>query len=262
MASDKVRYEDLLDIPDPRVPICLCLDTSGSMDSVTGGTPTGRTIVRDGKVYTVVTGGGKSRLQIMQEGLDEFYKVVYEDEIARYAAEICTVTFDDEARKLVDFSRVEYNNVQEKPPRLTTKNNTSMGEGLNLALKLLEARKKQYSENGVEYFQPWLVVITDGENNGSEAALNEAKATIRRMVEENKLSVYPFYVGEDSGKGMNTLAEISPKQKPLKIGANQMKGMFEWLGKSVSEMSKSDITIGNIYSLDEYQVSAWTNSLD
>ena len=31
-----VRIEDLVNNPTPRVPICLCLDTSGSMGAVEG----------------------------------------------------------------------------------------------------------------------------------------------------------------------------------------------------------------------------------
>ena len=42
-----LRVEDLVNNPTPRVPICLCLDTSGSMDTVEGEcVPTGETIFK------------------------------------------------------------------------------------------------------------------------------------------------------------------------------------------------------------------------
>ena len=44
-----LRVEDLVNNPTPRVPICLCLDTSGSMGRTVGGTRTGEKVFSDGK---------------------------------------------------------------------------------------------------------------------------------------------------------------------------------------------------------------------
>lgn len=32
-----------------------------------------------------------------------------------------------------------------------------MGEGVNLALGLLEKRKQEYKDKGVDYYRPWLI---------------------------------------------------------------------------------------------------------
>ena len=198
MADDRIRIQDLLDIPDRRVPVCLCLDTSGSMRVTTGGRPTGEKTVIDGKEYYVVE-GGTTRLQALQKGIELFYDAIYEDEDARYAAEISIVTFDDTARVLSDFSRVEYNDVREEVPVLTTNDRTSLGEGVNLALDCLEKRKKEYKLKGVDYFQPWLVIMTDGENNGSVAELERARKRIQDLVSHDRLCVYPFISGTSRG---------------------------------------------------------------
>ena len=86
MASDIIRKKDLLDNPDPRVPVCLCLDTSTSMRSRS-------------------TTSGKTRVQIMQEGLEELYNAIYDDDDARYAAEFCIVTFDKVLRREKEFEK-------------------------------------------------------------------------------------------------------------------------------------------------------------
>lgn len=39
---------------------------------------------------------------------------------------------------------------------------TCMGEGLSLALDLLKKRKAKYKATGVDYYQPILVVMSDG----------------------------------------------------------------------------------------------------
>lgn len=259
MASDYIRIQDLLDNPDSHVPVCLCLDTSGSMMVTTGGVPTGETVVIDGKRYNCVT-GGSTRLDTLQKGIQQFYDAIYEDENARYAAEISIVTFDDSARVLSDFSRVEYNDVREEVPKLTARNNTALGAGVNLALDILEKRKKEYKDKGVDYYQPWLVIMTDGENNGSAAELDRARRRIKALVEDNKLSVFPFIIGTDEGKA--TLASLSPIQKPMKIEVTQMKGLFTWLGKSISAVSSGSIGATKRFTLDEYEVTQWDAPLE
>lgn len=259
MATDAIRMQDLLDIPDPHVPVCLCLDTSGSMNSCEGGEDTGRTTVIEGKTYRVVRGGGPSRLDTLQKGIELFYDAVYNDENARYAAEISIVTFDDKARMMSDFARVEYNDIREKPPVLKAKGATALGDGLNLALELLEKRKKEYKDRGVDYFQPWLVIMTDGDNNGSEASLDRARQRIHELVAASKLCVFPFLVGKD--EGLETLASLSPAQEPMRINVTQMKGMFKWLGKSIAEVSNQCIGMEHRIKLDIDTVTSWDDPL-
>lgn len=259
MATYEIRVQDLEDNPDPHVPVCLVIDTSGSMNSCEGGVDTGRTITIDGKSYRVVRGGGPTRLDTMQKGIQLFYDAVYNDENARYAAEISIVTFDDTARMLSDFSRVEYNDVRETPPKLTAKGNTALGDGLNLALDLLEKRKKEYGERGVDYYQPWLVIMTDGDNNGSRAALDRARQRIHELVGENRLCVYPFIIGRD--EGIETLATLSPAQKPMRIDVTQMAGMFKWLGKSIAKVSSPSFGANTMITLSEQDVTSWDEPL-
>lgn len=259
MASDQIRIQDLLDNPDPHVPVCLCLDTSGSMMTTEGGTRTGQTTVIDGKTYNVVT-GGVTRLDTLQKGIQQFYDAIYDDENARYAAEISIVTFDDTAQILTDFSRVEYNDIREKVPRLVTHDRTSLGAGVNLALDLLEKRKAEYKDKGVDYYQPWLVIMTDGEDNGSPVELARARQRIQELVRQKKLSVFPFIIG--TNEGMGTLAELSPEQKPMRIETTQMKGLFQWLSKSVAKVSSSSIGSSEPIRLSEFEVTAWDQPLD
>lgn len=254
MASDFIRIQDLLDNPDPHVPVCLCLDTSGSMLTTIGGTPTGRMVTIDGKRCMVVT-GGTTRLEALQRGMELFYDAIYDDENARYAAEISVVTFDDEARMLSDFSRVEYNDVREKVPKLETHNLTSMGLGVNLALDILEKRKKEYQDKGVDYYQPWLVIMTDGMDNGSPQEFARARQRIEELVSQKKLSVFPFIIGND--KGIEALSALSPLQKPMRIQETQMKGLFTWLGKSIAEVSSQSLGGSEPITLSAVEVTAW-----
>ena len=228
-----LRVEDLVNNPTPRIPICLCLDTSGSMGRTVGGTRTGETIFSDGKEWNVVT-GGTSCISEMQQGIEQFYKAIREDETAMYSAEIAIVSFADRAACVEDFANIER---QEKVPKLTAQGNTAIGEGVNLALDLLEKRKEEYKAKGVDYFQPWLVLMTDGAPNGDREALIHAINRTRDQVNDGKLTVFPIGIGKAAD--LNTLNEFSPKNPALRMQGLQFKEFFSWLSQSVSAASKS-----------------------
>lgn len=260
MVTNEIRMQDLLDLPDPHIPVGLCLDVSGSMAFCTGGVDTGKRKVVDGRTCRVVTGGGPSNLEVLQKGLSQFYDAIHDDENARYAAEIGIVTFNDTARMLSDFSRVEYNNVRQEPPKLTADGGTALGTGLNLMLDMLEQRKKEYRDLGVDYFQPWLIVMTDGDNNRAPEDLERARKRIHEMVAQKKLSVFPFIIGDE--KGIETLASLSPEQEPLRIGVTQMKGLFTWLSKSVARVSSQSLGTNTTIKLSKQDVISWDEPLD
>ena len=125
-----VRLEDLVNNPTARVPVCLCLDTSGSMD----GDP----------------------IDELNGGVRLFYEAIREDETAMYSAEISIVTFGGDAQCIADFASLE---IQPDAPLLTANGMTPMGEAVNIGLDLLERRKNEYKERGVDYYQPWLVLM-------------------------------------------------------------------------------------------------------
>lgn len=229
-----IRNEDLLTNPTPRVPVCLCLDTSGSMSAVEGDcVQTGKTVYRDGKKWNLVT-GGTSRIEELQRGVEEFYKAVLDDEMAKYSVEICIVTFDDDAKCVVDFSSVER---QSEPPTLTLKDNTHMGEGVNLALDLLEARKDEYKKIGIDYYQPWLVLMTDGQPNGDSDELAKAIERTTDLINQRKLTIFPIGIGD--GADMEILNRFSPTTPAMKLQGLKFQEFFAWLSQSVSATLQS-----------------------
>ena len=227
-----LRLQDLVDNPMPRVPVCLCLDTSGSMGRTFGGTRTGETVFRDGKTWNVVTGGVSCREQL-QSGIEQFYAAVRGDETAKYSAEIAIVSFNDRAECIEDFASLERQTV----PELVVKGNTAMGEGVNLALDLLEKRKAEYRAKGVDYFQPWLILMTDGEPNGDRNELLNAIDRVNQSVNAGKLTVFPIGIGRSAD--MDTLNRFSPKRQAMNIQSVQFGKFFNWLSKSISAVSKS-----------------------
>lgn len=219
-----VRLEDLVNNPTARVPVCLCLDTSGSMR----GEP----------------------MRELNEGVHLFYEAIREDETALYSAEVSVVTFGERAQCVADFASLE---IQPNAPILSADGMTPMGEAVNMGLDLLEQRKGEYKERGVDYYQPWLVLMTDGEPNGNSAELSRAISRTVNLVDQKKLTVFPIGIGPKAD--MAVLAQFSPKRPPLKLQGLKFREFFAWLSKSVSKTSQS--TPGESVRLDVEGIKGW-----
>ena len=250
MENNLLRIEDLVNNPTPRVPVCLCLDISGSMGAVEGDCEeTGETVFEDGETWNIVT-GGTSRISEREAGVEAFYEEIRADEMTVYSAEICIVTFGDKAVCIEDFANIER---QQELPKLCPAGDTAMGEGVNLALDLLERRKQEYQDKGVDYYQPWLVLMTDGKPNGDEEELARAIRRTADMVNNKKLTVFPIGIGSEAD--MDVLGQFSPKREPLKLKGLKFREFFVWLSQSLSRTSMS--MPGEVIKLDTEGIKGW-----
>lgn len=225
MSNEMFRREDLVNNPTARVPVCLCLDVSGSMN----GQP----------------------IQELNRGVRLFYDAIKDDEVAAYSAEISIITFGGtKAQCMADFASLQ---LQPNPPVLSANGLTPMGEAVNMGLDLLEQRKKEYQDAGVDYFQPWLVLMTDGAPNGKPEELSRAIQRTVTMANERKLTIFPIGIGKDVD--MNVLAKFSPKRPPLRLQGLKFQEFFQWLSKSVSKTSQS--IPGESIKLDVEGITGW-----
>ena len=191
-----------------QLPITLCLDTSGSMR----GHP----------------------INELNAGLRMFYDCVKKNYESKYSADISIVTFGgyNDVTRIQDFAHVDEISV---PPSLKAEGTTPMGEAVNLSLDMLDNRKKYYRSIGSTYYHSWLILMTDGEPNGSEIELSRAISRAQDLVTRNKLVVFPLAIGNEAN--INTLAQFSPKMRPVALKGLNFKGFFEWLSVSVQVVS-------------------------
>lgn len=204
-----LQIDDLIDNPTTRVPVVLCLDTSGSMMG--------------------------EKINELNAGVKQFFQAVLDDEIAKYSVELCIVAFSTQAQNILDFASIEKQVSAFSNIRLIASGNTAMGTAVNLSLDLLEKRKKEYQDKGVDYWQPWLVLMTDGQPTESIAA---AAARTTKLIGEKKLTVFPIGIGD--GASMSHLGQFAaPGRPPLKLKGLMLSEFFSWLGKSVKSTSQS-----------------------
>ena len=204
----QLQIDDLINNPTTRVPVVLCLDTSASMRG--------------------------EKIDELNAGVKQFFNAVLSDDIAKYAVELCIVTFSSRATKILDFANIERQVESFKKTNLEASGCTAMGAAVNMSIDLLDARKKEYQDKGVDYWQPWLVLMTDGQP--TDDITNAAKRT-SELVENKKLTIVPIGIG--SGANMQRLQQFSPKREPLKLKGLMLSEFFDWLGKSVKTTSQS-----------------------
>jgi uncharacterized protein YegL len=248
MSNQYVGEDDeLVSNSSARIPVCLCVDTSSSMNLVLkGGTMTGRTFYKDGQTWNEVAGDVTTLLDEMVSGIGKFYETIKENPQAKASCEICVVTYDDSARVLEDFGSIEGRDV----PNFELGDNTAMSEGVELALKKLDERKQEYKKNGVEYYQPWLVLFTDGEPTDD---VENVQSRTKQMESANKLTIFPIALTDDADK--TALAGFSAKRRPISIKKDKLDKFFEWLGKSVATVSQSQV--GDKVKLDTSSIDDW-----
>ncbi|MGI9296495.1 MAG: vWA domain-containing protein [Gammaproteobacteria bacterium] len=196
---------DLIENPTPRCACMLVLDTSHSM--------TGKKIAE------------------LNEGVRQFLQEVQEDEFARYSVELGVVTFGGRVQIAQAIGPLP----EELREDFSASGDTPMGEAINVAIDVLERRKKEYAENGVSYYQPWLVLMTDG---WPSYPYESAAQRLRQMADEKKIVVFGVGIGDECD--MDVLAEFCPeKRPPAKLSGLKFKEFFAWLSQSMSRVSQS-----------------------
>lgn len=262
MNRDTIIADELWTPSEVVLPVCLCIDTSGTMATTIGGRRTGEYIVSKdhGNKLVPVVVGGTSRIEILEKGIQRFYESTFSDELARLTVLVSIVTFDDKAKKVQNFVPVvKKDGTVRKTPHFKPNGQTAMGEGINLALDLLDKCKTDYKAKGVDCYQPWLIIMSDGINNGSPFELSIAQERIRDLVNRKKLAVYPFGIGK--GADLNQLNQLSPKQEAFQLEEAQMEGLFKWFAKSAAQVSSGCIDGYSSPKLEHYEVVGWAEGL-
>lgn len=197
----------LAENPDPRAPCLLLLDTSASM----GGEP----------------------IRALNEGLQAFRDDLLTDELARRRVEVAIITFgSDGVQTAQEFVTAD----NWTPPQLQAGGATPLGGALTAGLQLLRERKDMYREAGLQYFRPWVFLITDGEPTDS---YEEAARNVRQADADNGLA---FFVVAVERANVLKLAEIAPAARPpLKLRGLQFAELFVWLSQSQQRVSHSRV---------------------
>lgn len=201
---------DLIDNPSTRCACMLVLDTSGSMSG--------------------------TAINELNKGVAHFIEAVQQDEVASCSVEVGIISAGGNVRIELPFTTAM--NI-DGIPTLNATGSTPLGQATTLALQCLDERKYEYQQAGVAYYQPWLVIISDGEPTDEYQNIAQQ---VKNLSEQRKLVVLPLAV---AGANLNKLSEFSSR------GAKKLDGLkfsefFEWLSASMSRVSASASTSAGV----------------
>ncbi len=190
---------------EPRCPCILVLDTSSSMTK-------------------------DRRIELLQEGLGVLADELKADSLARRRIEVAVVTFGGTVQVVQPFvSAADF-----LPPPLAAMGGTPMGEAVQVAVDMAAARKEDYKRQGLDYYQPWIFVLTDGEpTDGIEAAAS----AVLELEDSKRVNFFAVGVGETAR--LDLLAKLSHRS-PRKLAGLKFAELFEWLAKSLDRVSNTE----------------------
>ena len=192
--------------PENRCPCVLVLDVSASMS----GAP----------------------IRELQQGLKQYTDELLSDSIARKRVEVAIITFGDSVRTESPFSTAD----SLLMPQLNANGVTPMAGALLESVRLVEERKAEYRSNGVQFYRPWIILITDGAPTDGDSLWATAVAELKRVTDQKGCTL--FVVGV-TGADFNKLGELPAMNGPQKLDGTRFKDMFLWLSQSQKAVSRS-----------------------
>ena len=199
---------DLIENPESRVACVIAVDISGSMQ-------------------------GKP-IEEVNRGLLAFGQQIEEDELTSMRADIAIIAFHHEHQVVRNFGQ----HVDFSKASLQATGGTKMAPPINTALDMIENRKAQYRENGIPYYRPIIMLITDG--RPQHDSLSDMEKVAQRVKEaENKKNVTFFPIGTESAD-MDELSKLS-NLPPKTLQGTNFVALFEWLSNSITAISQSQM---------------------
>ncbi len=212
---DSEALENLVDIPFPQHPHCamvLVLDTSASMAG--------------------------TKIAELNEGLNILSTELLEDDLASKRIDIAIVTFGKGVNVVSEFVGIS----EFSPPVLEAGGYTPMGEAILKGIDLIEARKAEYREIGMDYYRPWIFLITDGQPTDMRRGDDMWERVLQAVHSGEEEKKFLFWALGVDQANMALLREISaPSRTPLQLKEARWGEMFLWLSRSLARISDSRI---------------------
>lgn len=212
--SEEIQRE--AENPMARIPVVIIADTSSSMNG--------------------------EKINTLNKEVEKFFYEINKNsrnEILKYSLDLAVLGFkyDTQSRETYptivnNFNIMEYQNV----PKFNAFGHTPLGATVNAAIDMLEKRKEMYKLGGIQYYQPMLVIISDGDP--TDNIVNASKRAIELSL-NRKLSVYPVIVGNDGN--LDNLQKFTPNKISKRIRTEDLPQVFKWLVSSVKKVSESSI---------------------
>lgn len=171
-----------------KVPMCLLVDTSGSMAT------------KDGTRLT--------KIEELNQNIRALIDFISNDPKANRICDLSIISFGGNVKVISGYDHVENIYFENLKPSGAT----PLGEAVYKAIELLDLRRHYYRENEIEHYKPILVMMTDGAPTDD---YKDAAASLSAMVLEKQVKVFPVGIG--MGFEKKILGQFSPVIEPKQI---------------------------------------------
>ncbi len=201
--SDNLPEEIYPENYEPRLPIVFLLDVSSSMRGV--------------------------GINELNRGLKTFEDFFIKDNMALARLETAIVTFGTTVRVVREFLPLG----NPPFPELRAGGRTLMFKGIETAATLLSLRKDWYKKVGLQYYRPYIIMITDG-----SPWPDKNTVAISQMIENAKNNrSFIFQAFGTGNANMDILSRISSLEfPPQSIQGYSFENFFKWLIPSISTL--------------------------
>ena len=178
---------EFADNPEARCSIVLILDVSESMAG--------------------------AKIDTVNRALVKFRDIIREDSVTALRADVALVEFNHEARVALDFT----NGTDFEAPVLSVAGGTNYSQSVNMALDLIEARKRSYRDGGIAYYRSLAYFLTDGIPTDDDA--DSLARTARRLIaaEENRSVAFFSFMISDGGGIPDFLIDADKVEQFLRV---------------------------------------------
>ena len=177
-----------------------------------------------------------NRIDELNAGLQQFASELASDALAAKRVEVAIVTFGSTVNVAMDFSQARGFH----PPTLQANGSTPMGEAVCVATDMVAARKEVYKQSGVDYYRPWIFLITDGAPTDADTA-HWSEAVGRVLDGDNDErggKKFSFFSVGVQGTDFTYLRTLSARE-PLLLQGLKFQELFSWLSASMRSISSS-----------------------
>ena len=193
----------------PRIPICICVDTSNEVSA---------DVVKE----------MNSVLQMINEYINDNSEL-------KAKVQLCVLSFGEKTTVVSDFAAVS-NEACRLP---TVGGEPKLALALNKFLELIIARVRLYRSENISHYLPQLLVLSSGK---SATDITEVAKRLNLAQLSNKLCVLPFLITDNDSSLLNTLTDdgfVDPDYTNFEAVFNCLKSGLEILSTSSASAGKT-----------------------
>lgn len=191
---------------------CLCvlvLDTSGSMNS-------------------------SGAINELNDGLNTFYDETMKDMVTRDRLEVAIVSFNSDVKVIQEPDILPNISI----PTLKATGQTQLVEAIKKAQNIIVERKEYYKSQGIPYYRPWIVVMTDGDPYPDNQDIDGIADQIKDDTDSKKYVFFIIGIGNEVRDEI--LNKLATSEFPAaRIDAVRFSEFFTWLSASASIVVKN-----------------------